>query len=692
MAESKFSPGLHRLFDPQTIAVVGASNDPKKPGHSIVRSLIRFSGEVFPVNENHPKVCGFQAYPSLSAIGKSVDLVILVIPAEAVVASLREADIEIGGCLIITSGFNETGDDGSRRQAELKELCEQRGIPAIGPNTAGFMNPARDLFATFIAGAETLKAGNVGIISQSGAISMAFSFLARQSHLGLSVAVGLGNMMDIAHDHVVSYMADDDRTGVILLYAEGLARGRELFEAVRSTVPKKPVVVLLVGKSDIEEFASSHTGNLIGSYALKKSALEQAGAIVVDSVTEAVDAANALTKCRLAPNSRPAFGVVTAQAGAGMLIMDTLGVKNVRVPRLRPETVDSLNQLLPALTFVENPVDTGRPTQTFGDVLQTVAGDEQIDALLTFALEEPDAIAPVEVMAELKIKTDVPVMFGTVGLDSASIETSLSRLSTLGVPGFATAERLAAAAAAVARDAQNRAALQAAAAESISQYKAGPIEVEGPVDEAEAKEILRDYGFLTPAGVVCRDHDEVRQAFKTLAAPAVLKVLDAGIAHKTEVGGVHLDIVTPEQLEIALAAIDDIGGSGEARRYLLEDMAIPGVDLILGAKNDAVFGPTVLLGLGGTAAEALGDVVLRLAPVTPSEARSMLPELRCKKLLDSWRGANAVDKDAVVEGIVRLSHLIAQNPHISEMDLNPVRADARGAVVLDALIQFDDQT
>jgi acetyltransferase len=232
-----------------------------------------------------------------------------------------------------------------------------------------------------------------------------------------------------------------------------------------------------------------------------------------------------------------------------------------------------------------------------------------------------------------------------------------------------------------------RAALESSATDANSGFARRSLEIDGPVDEAQAKEILRGLGFSTPPSVVCANQDNVRRAFEKLSHPVVLKVLDASIIHKTEVDGVHVDIGTVEQLEVALAAIDDIGDSRECRRYLVEEMADPGIDLILGAKNDPVFGPTVLLGLGGTAVEALGDVVLRLAPVSRLEAGSMLSDLRCAELLDGWRGADPIDKNALIDGLVCLSRLIDENPVISVIDLNPVRVNASGAIVLDAYIE-----
>ena len=680
---------LQRLFNARTVAVVGASDKPEKTGFNIYRLLQDFPGEVFPVTTKATEVGGIKAYPNLSAIGRSVDLVVLAIPAPYILDVLQKADIDIAGCVIVASGYGETDEEGRRRQAEIEEVCRQKGIRVIGPNTAGFMNPGRKLLVTFVPETNVLQPGNVGIISQSGAINIIFSYLAHQAGHGISLAVGLGNMMDVAHDEVVTYLAEDSQTDVILIYAEGISRGRELFDAVRKAVPRKPVIVLLVGKTDIGEFAASHTGNLIGSYELKRSALQQAGAVVVDSVTEAIDAVNVLSRYRLPAKGNPGFGIVTGQAGPGMMIMDSLKEHGIDVPELSIATIARIEKLLPPLTYIENPVDTGRPSETFGEILQCVSEDEKIDALLAFALDEPDAIDPDALLPELKKTVRIPLLFGTVSYESSTTAMSAERISELGVPTFAAPERLASAAVALACDANRREALERLAREPAPDKTLVLPAQPKPVDEAQAKELLSGFGFVIPNGCVCHDHNQVRDALDELSKPVVMKVLDTDIAHKTDVGGVHLDISTEEQLNNALATIDQIAGGSKSRRYLVEEMAPPGIDLILGGKNDAVFGPVIILGLGGIAAEALDDVVMRLAPISESEAGEMIAELSCAKLLDGWRGAEPVDKEALIECLVSLSHLIDQNRQIDEMDLNPVRANANGVIILDALIQID---
>jgi acyl-CoA synthetase (NDP forming) len=681
---------LHRLLKPSSIAVVGASNTPKKPGYNLIQALTHFSGDVYPINPGtDQEIQGFKTYPNLSAVGKPIDLVIFSVPAKFVLEILENAsDISIGGCMIVTSGFSEVGTEGEGLQERLKTLCTERGIRVIGPNTAGFMDPSRKLYASFVPELDSLDAGNVGVVSQSGAMNMVLSFLAKQAGLGVSLAIGLGNMMDVAHADLVSYLAEDDTTDVIIIYAEGISRGRDLYEAIKLAVPKKPVVVLMVGKADIAEFAASHTGNMIGSYSLKKSVLEQAGAIIVESEAEAIDAAIVFSKQRLAPNEAPGIGVITGQAGPGMIITDKLKDHNLSVPELTEKSIRHIGSLLPPLTYIKNPVDTGRPSATFDDILHTVCEDERIDAVVTFLLEEADAIDPVEVFKEAQKSTQSPMIFGTVGINAERIQRTTTTLLNQGIPAFPSPVRAANAAIMLGLDAKRQAALLRMPEKSAGADSFERVNANSPMDEAASKSFIASYGFSSPSRCVCKTRKATENAFRMLTAPVVVKVLDTSIQHKTEVGGVHINIRTRAELSDALDVIDRIEGDNSQRSYLVEEMAGPAIEMIMGATNNKCFGPVIMLGMGGTAAEAIGDIVTRAAPITRLEALEMIAQLRCSELLDGWRGEEPADKDSLADCLVNLGVLISRNFEISELDLNPVRVYPEGVLVLDALIQF----
>lgn len=692
---------LRRLLVPESIAVIGASPSPQKAGFQMLRALAKFEGELYPIHPKATEVLGRKAYPSLTAIGKTVDLAILAIPAEGCAKALRDAaDARCGGALIVSGGFAETGDEldggphdagprdaddpraGAARQAALAAICAQSGIRLLGPNTSGFINPRVRCAASFAPGVEGLKPGAIGIVAQSGGINLTLSFLVHQLGLGLSTAVGLGNMTDVDAADVLEHLAADADTRAIALHLEGVPNGRKLFEMLARVTPVKPVVAMAVGRADIGAFARSHTGNLIGSHARKIAALKQAGAVIVDSTEDLATAVATLSRVRLPPKPRPGIALLTGQAGPGLVVADELRSRGVALPELADATATRLRDLLPPLTYTHNPVDTGRPSPVFADVLDAIAADPAIDAIGCFTLHEPAAIDPVAVLGGAVKRSVKPIVFGTMGAPG-SIAPTLAALATSGVPAFAAPERLALALRVLAEDARAAWRLRETPAPAV----VVPSEsiIQSDFDEASAKELLGLYGIGTPKRVICRTPFGARDAFNELAKPVVLKILSREIAHKSEAGGVHLGIATIGELGAALAKLDQIPLAGE-RRYLVEEMAPPGVELVIGGVRDPAFGPTVAVGLGGVMVEAIGDVAVRLAPLGEADALEMLDELRGRAVLDGWRGAPAADRHAIARAIVAVGALMAAHPAIAELDVNPVRAYADRVLALDALI------
>ena len=293
---------LSRLFDPKSIAIVGASTSPEKPGYQMVKAFEKFPGKVYPVNPRGGDVLGFDMYTSLSDIPEPVDLIAMVVPPQASAGVLREAAAcGAGAAFMVSGGFSETGNgDGHKRQAEILDICNKGGIRLLGPNTSGFMRPSKKLFCTFLPAAARLKPGKIGIVAQSGGINITLAFLANELRLGISLSVGIGNGADVSVADAIDYLADDPATEVIAVHLEGVADGRTLFDTIRRTVARKPVIVLPVGKADLGGFAESHTGNLMGAYELTCAGLRQSGAVVVDTTV-------ALTGCGACLVQFPAF-------------------------------------------------------------------------------------------------------------------------------------------------------------------------------------------------------------------------------------------------------------------------------------------------------------------------------------------------------------------------------------------------
>ena len=353
---------LSRLFDPSSIAVVGASANEEKPGYQILRALAPFHGEVYAVNPRGGTILGRPVHRSLSDVPEPVDLVALVLPARHSLAVLEEAaGAGAGAAFMVSGGFGETGARGAALQAGILGACRAAGLRLLGPNTSGFLRPSRGLACTFLPAATEIRPGTIGIVAQSGGINLTLAMMANAAGLGISLAVGLGNAADLGLAETLNYLAADPETRAIVLHVEGVVDGRSVFDAVGAIVPNKPVIALPVGRADLGGFAESHTGALMGNHRLTRSALRQAGAVIVETLDDAVDAAYALSVARLRPARDPGIGVLTGQAGPGLLMTDILKLAGISVPELAPATVDRIARRAAAAHLHEEPGRHGTP-------------------------------------------------------------------------------------------------------------------------------------------------------------------------------------------------------------------------------------------------------------------------------------------------------------------------------------------
>jgi len=496
------------------------------------------------------------------------------------------------------------------------------------------------------------------------------AFLLAEAGHGVSVAVGLGNGADVTAPDVLDYLAADPHTAAVALHVESVADGPRLVVAVSRLAAAKPVAALVVGRHDVAAFAQSHTGALATSWRTTRAALRQAGAVLVDSERELVDAVSALSLVRLRPGVS-GVGVLTGQAGPGLLLLDDLRGRGVSVPDLAGGTQARLAELLPPLTYQRNPVDTGRPGPEFASVLSAVAADPGVDVVAAYALHEPDAL---DLVTAVKAAAPaVPVVAG-VGGTGPGVAAARCALLERGVPALADPTGVAAAIAALLADSAGRR-QESAAATPPPHLRIG----RGPWDEAAAKDIVDALGIPTPPRRVCAGRDAAQRALAELGAPVAVKLLDAAVLHKTEVGGVRLGVRTAADMD---AALDAIG----ADRVLVEAMAPDGVDLVVGARRDPVFGPVLVVGLGGTVAEALADVAVRVAPVHPGQAAGMAGELAGRTLLDGWRGGPVLDRVAFGRLVASLGDLLLMHPNLQDVELNPLRVTTSGLIALDAVI------
>ncbi|MEV4396404.1 acetate--CoA ligase family protein [Nonomuraea sp. NPDC049607] len=664
---------LGPLFAPRGVAVVGASRDPGKLGAAMARSLSGFDGFLALVNPRDTTM-----HPSVGAAAGAgpVDLALLCVPAAACADVLGEAAAAgVRAAVVCGGGFAEAGGAGIEHQRRLAAVARDSGLRLLGPNTSGFLAPHARLTASFVPGAHRVAPGAVAVVAASGGVNHALAFALTEAGHGVSLAVGLGNAADVTAPDVLDHLAGDPRTTAVALHVESVADGPRLVASVRRLTATRPVVALVVGRHDVGAFAASHTGALATSWRTTRAALAQAGAVLVDDERELVDAVGALAVTRARPCADPGVGVVTAQAGPGLLLLDDLRGRGIRVPELTPGTRRSLAGLLPPLTFQRNPVDTGRPGPELGAVLAATGADPGVDVIAGYVLHEPDAVDVVAAVTEGGT-AGVPVVLGLAGTGD-DVTRDRRALRESGVPVAHDARGVAAATAALLADARARTPRPA-----VPDPWQAPTGLATRYDEHEGKELLERLGVATMPRRACADRAAAHAAFDSVGTPVAVKLLDAEILHKTEIGGVHLGVSTHAGLDAALDALDAAG----ARRYLVEAMAPAGIDLVVGARRDVVFGPLVLVGLGGTVAEALADVTVRLAPLSPGEAARMPSELAGRALLAGWRGGPVLDPDDLGTIVSRLGDLLAANPLLDEIEVNPLRLTPQGLIALDAVI------
>ncbi|MFF3377277.1 acetate--CoA ligase family protein [Streptomyces sp. NPDC002680] len=673
---------LDPLFAPRAIAVLGASATPGKLGAAMTDSLASFPGPVLKVNAGRPDP-DRAFFPTVAeaaaAHGIAPDLVVSCIPAAATAGAVRDAaNAGARAALVCAGGFAESGDDGALHQQALAEVVRDTGIRVLGPNTSGFLAPHRRLTASFVPGVADLEPGPVAVVAASGGVNHALAFALAEAGVGLRLGVGLGNSLDLTQADVLLHLAEDEDVRAVALHVETAAEGRRLTEAVRRLTDRIPVVALVVGRSDIGDFARSHTGALATSWRVTRAALRQAGAVLVDDERDLVDAVTALSRVRLPAHPRSGIGLVTAQAGPGLLLTDDLRSHGLQVPPLVERTVKELRELLPALTYLNNPVDTGRPSPVLTQIVERVSQDPGIDVTAVYGLLEPTAVDLAGALASARSATP---LVAVVGGPVEPARQARRELGAAGIPCAATPASGSVMIRALVEDAASRARLEAA---DVTVPGAPTLPLPGPVDEHTAKSVLADLGIRTPLRRVCAGPAAAHAALDELGGPVVVKILDAEILHKTEVGGVQVGVRSHEELDDALARMP------ASPALLVEQMAPAGPELIVGVRHDPVFGPVLALGAGGTAAEILGDVSLRLAPLSAPEADAMLDELATREMFRGARGATPVDRVRLTHVLLALASLAAENA-VAECEINPLRVLPDGDVVaLDAVLLLRD--
>jgi acetyl coenzyme A synthetase (ADP forming)-like protein len=687
---------MKKLFEPKSVAVVGASRHPGKIGFELFNNLIAagFRGKVYPVNPATSRIRGRRCYPSVDDIPGPVDLAVLVIPSPAVEAAVDDCLAKgVQGLVIISAGFRETGEEGRRREAAILEKVRAAGIRMVGPNCMGLVNtdPLVRLNATFSP--VYPPSGRVALSSQSGALGIALLDCARRLNLGISAFVSVGNKADVSGNDLMQYWAEDPRTDVILLYLESFGSPGLFSRIARRVARKKPIVAVKAGRSRAgARAASSHTGALAESDTVVDALFRQAGVIRTGTLEEFFDVATLLANQPVPRGRRVA--ILTNAGGPGILAADACEASGLTIAPLDASTRDRLAALLPREAGLGNPIDmlASAPAEHYRSCLKLLLEDDNVDAavvifippIVTGAADVARAI--VGAARGVSSKPVVATFLGEEGAPSAlgSIPSypfpergvvALARTVSYGewrrkppgrVPRFPDLER-------------NRAreVIRAALA------RGG-----GWLPPGETEALLSAFGIPVAPIRIARRATEAVEAARALGYPVVLKAVGPAILHKTEVGGVRLDLSDDQAVSGAFRDLQE--RLGPAMTEALIQKQVPGgVEVIVGATSDPTFGPLILYGSGGTLVELVADVAFRLHPLTDSDAAAMLEEVRGTARLRGWRGAPPADEAALRDVILRVSALIEACPEVREMDLNPVKVLARGAVAVDARVRVD---
>ena len=694
---TRITGSLEALFNPASIAIIGASDDPTRIGGRPLAYLKTggYKGGLYPVNPKRPAVQGVRAYEAIAAIGAPVDLAIIALPADQALAAATEcAKVGVRSAAIFSSGFAEIGGEGAVMQQQLTALCRETGMRVLGPNCLGLFNASIGAYATFTTSLDRglPSSGPISIVSQSGAFGSHLFYVSKTRGLGMRVFAATGNEADVDVAECIGWLARDDGTRVIMAYIEGVQDARRLRLSLEAARRKgKPVIVMKVGRSEAgAEAVSSHTAALAGSDAVFSAVLQKHGAWRARTAEEMVDIAYAASFGCLPASRR--LGVVTISGGGGALIADAAAERGLELPPMPADAQKAMKAIVPFASPV-NPIDI--TAQPFNDIrmvrqnLEIVAERGGYDAILLFftMVAGSAAIARPVLDAIKEMKARIP---DCALMASCLLSDELKRAyEEAGVPVFEDPTRAVDVLAALAGIA---AGLRENAEIGAEERPVSP-DLSGPVGEHEAKRMLAPYGIRTPAETLARTADEAATAAIRHGGKVVLKIASPDIAHKTEAGGVRLGLSGGDAVRAAFGEI-----IANAKRYapqaridgvLVSPMLEGGIETIVGVKRDPVFGPVIAFGLGGILVEVLKDVTLRLAPVSEAEALAMTGEIRGGAILDGVRGKPPADRAALAKAIAGLSRFAAEHAgSLDSVEVNPllVMPGNGGAFALDALI------
>ena len=689
---------LTPFFDAKGVAILGASTNPRKLSYGILENLISYGykGEVYPVNPNASEILGKKAYASITDVPDPVELAVVVLPVTVIMDTMKEiGERGIKAVVIITGGFRELGEEGAKVERAVKELARSYGMRVVGPNCVGTIDVRTGLDSTFIKGLP--PAGPIAFISQSGAICGGVIDLIINSKIGFSHFASLGNEMDVTEADMLEYFAEDENAKVIAMYVEGIQDGPRFMEVARRVSRKKPIVFLKAGKNDAGAKAvSSHTGSLAGSYTAYQAALAQAGVVEVETISQLFNVAWALGTQPLPAGKRVAM--TTNAGGAAALAADSLAFNGFELAQISPEIQQTLRTKLNPSAQVSNPVDMlgSVSPEDYIWSLSNLDADQGVDVLLPILV--PQSLVDTEGVAnswiEIGRKTQKTLLTCLMG-ERSTLEAEQS-LNMAGVPVYAFPDEAGRVLKGMMQYKQllTKPEFKPVAVDNVEKNKmeAALALVDGTqaVGEYETRIMLEAYGIASVPGDLAGGVEEAVEIAEKAGYPVVLKIVSEDILHKSDSGGIALNINNSDALRVEYRELMERIAKNEPnariRGVMVEQMAPKGVEVIVGMRRDPTFGPMMMFGLGGTMVELLKDISFKVAPLTSEDIDEMIEDTLAGKLLKGYRGSPKADIEAVKQVIASISQLSMDTPAISEIEINPliVYPEGQGAISLDS--------
>jgi acetyltransferase len=698
---------LEKFFCPDSVAIIGAAREEGKVGRTILDNIINFGykGKVFPINPKADDINGIKCYKSILDVPQDVDLAVIVIPSKFISSVLEECGQKnVKAAIVISAGFKETGPEGAKLEEELVRVARKHGIRILGPNCLGMANYACKLNATFAL--ENPSDGDIAFMSQSGALITAIMDWATTQEIPMSKYVSLGNKSDIAEKDLFEFWANDPSCKVISAYIEGVTDGRQFIDMASKVTRKKPIVVIKSGNtSEGAKAVSSHTGTLAGSSKAYECALKQAGIIRARTIRNLFDYATAFSYQPLPDGKNVA--IITNAGGPGIMATDACEENQISLAKLDEKTVLKLKEFLPAAANFHNPIDVigDALADRYKKTLEVIIEDKNVNAIIvlltpqamTQIIETAQAI--VEVINNSKRKIPVIACF----MGGKGVKPGIDYLIHHKVPCYDIPEGAVATLKVMIAQSEWLAKKE----EKIKIFDVNKKVVKNIFDlarkekrfelgESESRNILEAYNIRIPSAFTAKTIKEAKEFTKKIGYPVVLKIDSPDILHKTDFGGIKVGIKSDKELEDGFNEIINNVKSkkpdANIRGISIQEMITDKQETIIGINKDPQFGPMIMFGLGGIYVEILKDVSFRIAPITESDAREMIEEIKTIKLLKGARGAKPSDINSIVETLLKVSQLVTDFPEIVEMDINPlfVKAEGLGSIAGDVRIRISE--